>query len=64
MKTDPIIDELHRIRDEHAKKFKYDVHAICEDIRRKEQQSGRTFVSFDQSDERETDSTAQPAKTN
>lgn len=64
MKTDPIIDELHRIRDEHAKKFKYDVHAICEDIRRKEKESGRTFVSFDQSEVRESDSAKQPAKTN
>lgn len=60
MKSDPVIDELHRIRDEHAKKLNYDVHAICEEIRRREKSSGRTYVSFDQSDERKTDLTVQP----
>ena len=58
MKSDPVIEELHRIRDEHSKQFNYDVHAICEDIRRREKESGRTYVSFDKSDQRATDSEA------
>jgi hypothetical protein len=45
MWQDPIVEEIHRIREEHAKKFNYDLHAICEDIRKKQAQSGRKVVS-------------------
>jgi hypothetical protein len=31
---DPIVQEIHRHRTEHAKRFKYDVSAIGDDIRR------------------------------
>ena len=31
---DPIVDEVRRIREEHAAQFNYDIDAICEDIRR------------------------------
>lgn len=31
---DPIIDELHRIRQEHAARFDYDLEKIVEDIQR------------------------------
>lgn len=34
MKTESILDEIRRIRDEHAKKFNYDIDAIFEDHRR------------------------------
>ena len=34
MKPESILDELRRIRDEHAKQFNYDIHAIFEDHRR------------------------------
>ena len=34
MKTDSILDEIRQLRDEHAKKFNYDLNAICEDHRR------------------------------
>lgn len=30
---DPIIEEIRRIRDEHSKKFNYDLDAICEDYK-------------------------------
>ena len=30
---DPIVAEVRRVRDQLAKKFNYDVHAICEDLR-------------------------------
>ena len=42
---DPII-ELRKIRDEHAKKFNYDVKAIMNDLRDREKNSGRKVVSF------------------
>jgi hypothetical protein len=31
---DEIIDEIHEIRDAHAAKFKYDLHAICDDLKK------------------------------
>jgi len=34
MKSNPILDELRRIRDAHARKFNYDLAAIYEDHRR------------------------------
>lgn len=34
MWQDPIVEEIHNIREEYAKKFNYDIHAICEDIRK------------------------------
>ena len=30
---DPINEEIHKYRAEHARKFKYDLTAICEDLR-------------------------------
>lgn len=45
MWRDPIVEEIRRIRDEHARKFNYDLHAICEDIRQRQASSGRTVVS-------------------
>ena len=45
MWQDPIVEEIRRIRDEHAKKFNYDLHAICEDFRKRQLLSGRTVVS-------------------
>lgn len=46
MWQDEILEELHRIREEHAKSFNYDMRAICEDWRRKQAQSGRQFVTL------------------
>ena len=30
--TDPIVEEVRKFRNEHAKKFNYDLDAICEDL--------------------------------
>ena len=46
-KPDPVIAELHRIKDEHAKKFNYDVRAMMADLRERQKTSGRTYVSFE-----------------
>lgn len=46
MRNDPIVDEIRRIRQEHTDRFNGDLHAICEDLRRQERQSGREYVSF------------------
>jgi hypothetical protein len=45
MWRDPIVEEIHRLRDERAKKFNDDLHAICEDIRQKQTSSGRTMIT-------------------
>ena len=46
MRNDPIVDEIRRIRQEHTDRFNRDLHAICEDLRRQERQSGRDYVAF------------------
>ena len=46
MRNDPIVDEIRRTRQEHADKFNGDLHAICEDLRRRERESGREYVSY------------------
>ena len=46
MRNDPIVDEIRRIRQEHTDKFNRDLHAICEDLRRQERESGRQYVSY------------------
>ena len=39
-KLDDPLDEIYRIRDEHAKKFNYDVDAIIADLRQREKDEG------------------------
>src|SRR5437867_5800650 len=46
MTRDPIVDEIRQFRDAYAKRFQYDLEAICRDIRAKQTQSGRQVVSF------------------
>ena len=42
---DPILEEIWKARDEHARRFNYDVKKICADLRRIEKQSGRRVVT-------------------
>ena len=37
METDPILEELHRIREEYAARFNYDLRAIYRDLRLREE---------------------------
>jgi hypothetical protein len=41
---DPIIEEVRKHRKEHTKKFKGDLLAICEDLRRVQAASGHEVV--------------------
>ena len=43
---DPIVAEIRAIRKAHAEKFNNDLHAICEDIRRLQRESGRVYVTL------------------
>lgn len=42
--NDPIVAEVRRIRDEHARRFDYDLAAICADIRRHQDHCGHRVV--------------------
>ncbi len=42
--TDPIVDEVRRVRDAHAARFNYDLDAIFQDIKEREKKSGLKFV--------------------
>lgn len=44
MWKDPIVDELHRIREKHAKQFDYDVRAMFEDLKTREKICGHKIV--------------------
>ncbi len=43
---DKIVEEIRRIRDEHAAKFNYDLDAIYKDLKQKEKACGRKVVSL------------------
>ena len=44
--SDPIVDEVRRVREAYAARFNYDLDAIFRDIKEQEKNSGRKFVSF------------------
>lgn len=46
MQQDLIVEEVRRIRDQYAKLFNYDLHAICRDIREQQKKDGGKVVSF------------------
>ncbi|MBF0605066.1 MAG: hypothetical protein HQL07_15420 [Nitrospirae bacterium] len=46
MWKDPIVEEIRKIRDEHAARFNYDLEAIYKDIKRLEEASGRKTVNL------------------
>ena len=35
MVKDPIVEEIHRVRDAQAKRFDYDLDAICDNLSRR-----------------------------
>lgn len=43
---DEIVEEVRRVRDEYAAQFDYDVRRIAEDLRRRQQESGREYVTL------------------
>ena len=47
MFDDPIVDDIRRVRHAHAKWFNNDLGAIVADLRRLENESGRSYVNFE-----------------
>lgn len=62
MWKDEILEEIYKIREEHAKAFNYDLQAICDDLRRKQAESGRQIISspLKQPYQRQQNNAAQP----
>jgi hypothetical protein len=46
MSKDAVVDEIRAARDEYAKRFGYDIEAICRDLREREAGSGHEVVSL------------------
>lgn len=46
MLQDPIIEEIHRIREEYARKFDFNIDAICKDLQAKQTENEHRLVSF------------------
>ena len=46
MYKDPIVEEVRRIREARAARFNYDLDAIFEDLMKRQDDPGRTYVSF------------------
>jgi hypothetical protein len=42
--NDHIIDEIRRIRDDHAQRFNYDIDAICDDYQKETIHSNRIYI--------------------
>ena len=61
MWEDEILEELHKIREQHAKSFNYDFKEIFADWQRKQAASGKKLVSLTnrQQPNKELNSTSQ-----
>ncbi|WP_446011573.1 hypothetical protein [Candidatus Electrothrix sp.] len=46
MRKDAIIEELHKIRQQHARKFGYDLRKIFTDLKQQEEKSSRKFITL------------------
>ena len=46
MPEDPIVNEVRRVRDEHASRYGYDLRAIYKALKEREESSGRKHVSY------------------
>ena len=46
MWQDPIVEEIRKIRQEQAARFNYDVRAMVEDARKRQQAGNRKVVSL------------------
>ena len=51
---DPIVEEVRKARDEYARQFGYDLKAICQDLKKRQDAGGREVVSFAEERNEET----------
>ena len=43
---DPIVEEVRKYRNEHAKKFNYDLDAICADLMQRQKSRGHSVINL------------------
>jgi hypothetical protein len=46
MWEDPIVEQVRKVREEHAARFNYDLEAICRDLKEREKQGQWKLVSL------------------
>ena len=46
MWSDPMVEEVRKVRNAHARKFNYDLQAIVADLRNQQKASKRKFVTL------------------
>lgn len=46
MYVDPIVQEIHQIREQHCQQFQFDLHKIFADVKQRERQSQNRIVNF------------------
>lgn len=46
MLRDPIVEEMRRIKEEHAARFNYDIRAMGKSLQEEQKRSGRKVVSY------------------
>ena len=46
MPSDEMLEEIWKTRDEHARRFNYDLEAIFEDLRKQQEAGKRKVISF------------------
>ena len=46
MWNDPIVEEVRKVRNEHAKEFNYDLQAIVADLKKQQKAGKRKFVTL------------------
>lgn len=46
MWKDEIVEDVRKIREEHAAKFNYDLDTICQDLKKQEKRGGREVISL------------------
>ena len=60
--NDPIVQEVRKYRDEHAKKFNYDLNAICKDLISRQAKSPNPVVSLKRSRQSESGAYSENAR--
>ena len=46
MWKDPVVAELHRLRERHARQFGYDLRRMFQDLKKQQESCGRKIVSL------------------
>lgn len=46
MWNDPIVDEVRKVREEHAAKFNFDIDAIIKDLQSKQNKSTKLIITY------------------